>query len=88
MPCDVTVILHDGRRLDGHCEIMRGQLESQIKSLRSSLEANLRIAESSMAELEKRLDESQQNQQDSKTRAAGYYEAKNTFIQAKKLLEG
>ena len=68
-------------------EVMRGQLESQIKSLRSSLEANLRIAESSMAELEKRLDESQQNQQDSKTRAAGYYEAKNTFIQAKKLLE-
>ncbi len=24
-PCDVSVILHDGRRLDGHCEIMRGE---------------------------------------------------------------
>lgn len=68
-------------------EVMRTQLESQIKSLRTSLEANLRIAESSLAELEKRLNESQQDQQDSKTRAAGYYEAKNSYIQAKKLLE-
>lgn len=68
-------------------EVMRAQLESQIKSLRTSLEANLRIAESSLAELEKRLNESQQDQQDSKTRAAGYYEAKNSYIQAKKLLE-
>lgn len=75
------------RSLRAQKEVMRTQLDSQIKSLRTSLEANLRIAESSLAELEKRLNESQQSQQDSKTRAAGYYEAKNTYIQAKKLLE-
>ena len=75
------------RSLRAQKEVMRAQLDSQIKSLRTSLEANLRIAESSLAELEKRLNESQQSQQDSKTRAAGYYEAKNTYIQAKKLLE-
>lgn len=68
-------------------DVMGKQLESQIKSLRTSLEANLRIAESSLSELEKRLTESQQDQQGAKTRAAGYYEAKNNYIQAKKVLE-
>jgi capsular exopolysaccharide synthesis family protein len=68
-------------------DVMGKQLESQIKSLRTSLEANLRIAEASLSELEKRLTESQQDQQGAKTRAAGYYEAKNNYIQAKKVLE-
>ncbi|MBU6181458.1 MAG: polysaccharide biosynthesis tyrosine autokinase [Verrucomicrobia bacterium] len=67
--------------------VMENQLAAQISSLRASMEANLLIAEESLKELEKRLKESQSEQQVSKTRASGYYEAKNNYIQAKRLLE-
>ncbi len=68
-------------------DVMAKQLEQQIGSLRSSLEANLNIANASLIELEKRLTEAKDNQQDAKTRAAGYYDAKNSYIQAKSVLE-
>lgn len=68
-------------------EVMSKQLASQIASLRASMEANIRIGEESIKELEQRLHESQAKQQTSKTRASGYYEAKNNYIQAKKILE-
>lgn len=68
-------------------EVMSKQLASQIASLRASMEANIRIGEASIQELEQRLHESQSKQQASKTRASGYYEAKNNYIQAKKILE-
>lgn len=67
--------------------VMESQLAAQIASLRASMEANLLIAEESLKELEKRLKESQSEQQVSKTRASGYYEAKNNYIQAKRVLE-
>jgi capsular exopolysaccharide synthesis family protein len=51
------------------------------------MEANIRIGEESIKELEQRLRESQSKQQTSKTRASGYYEAKNNYIQAKRILE-
>lgn len=68
-------------------EVMFNQLQQQIGSLRTSLEANLNIAESSLRELEKRLTEAKDAQAISKTRAAGYYEAKNNYIQAKNVLD-
>lgn len=68
-------------------DVMAKQLQQQIGSLRTSLEANLNIAEASLKELENRLTEAKDNQQTSKTRAAGYYEAKNNYIQAKNVLE-
>ena len=68
-------------------EVMSKQLASQIASLRASMEANIRIGEESIKELEQRLRESQTKQQTSKTRASGYYEAKNNYIQAKRILE-
>jgi capsular exopolysaccharide synthesis family protein len=68
-------------------QVMENQLASQISSLRKSMEANLAIAEESLKQLELRLQESQEDQQTSKTRAAGYYEAKNNYIQAKRVLE-
>jgi capsular exopolysaccharide synthesis family protein len=68
-------------------EVMSKQLASQIASLRASMEANIRIGEESIKELEQRLRESQTKQQASKTRASGYYEAKNNYIQAKRILE-
>lgn len=67
--------------------VMEAQLAAQIASLRASMQANLLIAEESLKELEKRLKESQSEQQVSKTRASGYYEAKNNYIQAKRVLE-
>jgi succinoglycan biosynthesis transport protein ExoP len=68
-------------------DVMSKQLASQIASLRASMEANIRIGEESIKELEQRLLESKSAQQTSKTRASGYYEAKNNYIQAKKILE-
>lgn len=68
-------------------DVMGKQLQAQIGSLRTSLEANIKIAESSLKELESRLDEAKASQQSSKTRSAGYYEAKNNYIQAKNVLE-
>lgn len=68
-------------------EVMSKQLVSQIASLRASMEANIRIGEESIKELDERLRESQNKQQTSKTRASGYYEAKNNYIQAKRILE-
>ena len=68
-------------------DVMSKQLASQIASLRASMEANIRIGEESIKELEQRLLESKAAQQTSKTRASGYYEAKNNYIQAKKILE-
>ena len=75
------------RSLRAKKDVMEKQLAAQIDSLRTSLEANVRIAEESLKELEKRLSESQSDQQVSKTRASGYYEAKNNYIQAKRVLE-
>ncbi len=67
--------------------VMEEQLAAQIASLRASMEANLLIAEEGLEKLEERLEESQSQQQTSKTRAAGYYEAKNNYINAKRVLE-
>ncbi len=63
------------------------QLTSQIASLRTALAVNLAIEEESLQNLEEKLDESRQGQQDSKTKSASYYEAKNNYIQAKAVLE-
>lgn len=68
-------------------DVMSKQLEQQIGSLRTSLEANLNIANESLKELEARLEEAKNNQQNAKTRSAGYYDAKNNYIQAKNVLE-
>ena len=68
-------------------EVMAKQLQQQIGSLRTSLETNLNIALASLKELENRLNEAKDVQQISKTRSAGYYEAKNNYIQAKNVLE-
>ncbi len=68
-------------------QVMETQLQDQIKSLRTSLSANIQIAEDSLKQLEKRLEEAQSTQQGAKSRAANYYEAKNAYIQAKNVLE-
>ena len=68
-------------------DVMRAQLDEQIKVLRKTLFSNLQISEGQMKELEGGLTDARDRQQDSKSRAASYYEAKNNYIQAKRLLE-
>jgi capsular exopolysaccharide synthesis family protein len=63
------------------------QLTNQISSLRIALKARLSTEQESLANLEEKLNESRAEQQDSKTRASAYYEAKSNYIQAKKVLE-
>ncbi len=63
------------------------QLTGQIVSLRRALAVNLAIEEESLQNLEEKLAETRQYQQDSKTKSASYYEAKNNYIQAKNVLE-
>ncbi len=63
------------------------QLMNQTTSLRTALAVNLAIEEESLANLEEKLSETRDDQQNSKTRSALYYEAKNNYIQAKNVLE-
>lgn len=64
------------------------QLKSQVTSLRAALATAVQIEEESLRSIETRLDESRAEQQESKSRAVSYYEAKNNYVQAKKVLEG
>jgi polysaccharide biosynthesis transport protein len=68
-------------------DVMKKQLEEQIRVLRKTLADNLRIAEEQLARLEAGLENSRDLQQESKNRSSAYLVAKNHYIQAKKLLE-
>jgi len=68
-------------------DVMEQQLKDQIVVLRKTLKANLEIAEESLKSLEKSLEESRGMQQDARTKSSPYYEAKNNYIQAKRLLD-
>jgi len=63
------------------------QLKSQISSLRTALATSVSIEEATLANLEEKRADSRNEQQESRTRSAAYYEAKNNYIQAKKVLE-
>ncbi|MDD5200563.1 MAG: polysaccharide biosynthesis tyrosine autokinase [Terrimicrobiaceae bacterium] len=63
------------------------QLTGRIEGLRVALLARLNTEKDSLKNLEEKLNESRAEQQTSKTRASSYYEAKNNYIQAKKVLE-
>lgn len=77
----------DVKSLRAKKDAMWTQLQAQIQVLRKTLEANLKIAEESLKSQESRLTESRAGQNESRTRAVGYFEAKNNYIQAKRLLE-
>jgi polysaccharide biosynthesis transport protein len=68
-------------------DVMENQLKAQIVVLRETLEANFRIAQDALANLTKELEGSRSIQQESKSKAATYYQAKNAYINAKRLLE-
>lgn len=68
-------------------EVMDQQLRNQIKVLRKTLEANLQIAEDGLNSLETSLEKARSKQQAAKTAASPYFEAKGSYVQAKRLLE-
>lgn len=68
-------------------EVMARQLSEQTAMLRKTLETNLAIAEDGLQKLQEKLATVRSEWQKSKTSSVGYYEAKNEWLQAKKLLE-
>jgi len=63
------------------------QLADQVGSIRRTLAANLEITERSLNTMEEQLQKSRGEQRESKTRSSEYAAAKNSHIQAKKILE-
>jgi capsular exopolysaccharide synthesis family protein len=68
-------------------EMYWSQLTSQIASLRKALKVQLDVEVDGLTNLQEKLNEIRQEQQTNKTRAGSYYEAKNDYLQAKKVLE-
>jgi capsular exopolysaccharide synthesis family protein len=75
------------KALTAKMQTYMSQLANQITSLRSALAAKLSIEQQSLTNLEEKLGETRANQQSSRTKSATYYEAKNDYIQSKKVLE-
>ncbi len=67
--------------------VFESQIQAQIKVLRTTLESNLRIARESLASIERRTEELREQQRGSRIKSGPYYEAKNDYVQAKRLLE-
>jgi capsular exopolysaccharide synthesis family protein len=63
------------------------QLTEQINSIRRTLAANLQITERSMSKMEEELEAARLEQREAKTRGSEYGRSKNSYIQAKKVLE-
>jgi capsular exopolysaccharide synthesis family protein len=63
------------------------QLEEQVAIVRSALDKNLKTAETTRDELQKRLKEINQKQLNSKNLSASYARAKNSYIKEKLLLD-
>ncbi|CAN5657233.1 N/A [soil metagenome] len=68
-------------------DVMEKQLKDQVVVLRKTLKTNLDIAEDALKNLHATLVDAQQKQQDASTKFAPYYEAKNNYLNARKLLE-
>ena len=69
-------------------EVYTRQLEQQVGSIRTALDKNLKAAQTNREQLQKRLDEINKKQLDSKNLSANYTRAKNTYIKEKMLFDG
>ncbi len=68
-------------------QFLTRHLNQQIQILRRTMASQLQIAEEGLKALQAKLDAKSAEQRSTKTKSAVYYEAKNNYIQAKKLLE-
>jgi polysaccharide biosynthesis transport protein len=64
------------------------QLEEQVESIRSALEKNLKSAQNTREQMDKRLVEVNSRQLATKTLSANYVRAKNAYIKERLLLDG
>ena len=69
-------------------DVYTKQLEEQVAIIRSALEKNLKTAQTTRDELQKRLDAINQKQLTGKNTSATYTRAKNNYIKEKMLLDG
>jgi len=69
-------------------DVYTRQLEQQVGSIRTGLDKNLKAAQTNREQLQKRLDEINEKQLNSKNLSANYTRAKNTFIKEKMLFDG
>ena len=92
---DLARMLHGGlgpnhptiKSLVAQKDKLKEQLNAQITALRTALEEGIKAKKSSLMGLENQLKERRDEQQRLKTEAASYYEAKNAYIQARKVLD-
>lgn len=68
-------------------DVYAKQLEDEITNLRKSLTSNLEISQKALEAMELKLTEAKNGQQEAKTKAMGYQEAKNEYLKAKRILE-
>ena len=68
-------------------DVFARQLQDQIAVLRKTLASNLEIARKSLEALEVKLNEAKAGQQNAKSNALHYQEAKNEYLKAKRILE-
>lgn len=68
-------------------DVYAKQLQDQIINLRKSLASNLEISQKSLEAMEIKLTEAKSGQQEAKTKAMGYQQAKNEYLKAKRILE-
>ena len=73
--------------LDSQMIVFNDQIKQQMSSIRGTLVANLRIAESNLGTLRKQLQGSQTNVESNKVKISEYAEAKYRYINAKELLK-
>ena len=75
------------KALKARKDVYAKQLQDQIAVLRQSLASNLEISEKSLEAMEIKLSEAKGGQQDAKTKALKYQEAKNEYLKSKRILE-
>jgi capsular exopolysaccharide synthesis family protein len=75
------------RALRAQKEVYTKQLSDQLSAMRNAQATKLKVAQETLGALESKLKGSQGEQQVAKTLSAMYIEAKNKYIQAKKVLE-
>jgi capsular exopolysaccharide synthesis family protein len=75
------------RALRAQKEVYTKQLEEQVAIIRSALGKNLKTAQMTRGELQKRLDDINKRQLNSKNLSANYTRAKNAYIKEKLLLD-
>ena len=69
-------------------QVYQKQLEDQVKIVRSALQKNMKTAETTRDEFQKRLDTINQRQLSQRTLSANYSRAKNNYIKERTLLDG